>query len=410
MQREDRRKMSNSNHLKDKRIVLGVTGGIAAYKAADIISRLKKKGAHIKVIMTENALNFINPLTLETLSGNPVYHDTFKHRSDAWEIDHISLAKWADIMLIAPATANIISKIKCGIADDLLSTSTMATNAKVIFAPAMNTNMLYNPIVQENIHYLRQKGYEFIPSQSGVLACGDFGDGKLAQVDDIIEYVNDYFGRRSDMVGLSVLITAGPTREYIDPVRYISNPSSGKMGYSIAEACKERGARVDLVSGPTHITPPAGVNLYTIDTAREMYERVMELFPSCSIVFKSAAVGDYGVKEKSAQKIKKNEDSMELKLVRNPDILKELGKKKKNQILVGFAAETNDIEKNALTKLQEKNLDFIFVNDVCKEHAGFSSDTNTGILFTRSGERVDLPLQGKKTLAHNIIDEVLKRM
>lgn len=402
--------MANLTQLQDKNIVLGVTGGIAAYKSADIVSRLKKQGANVKVVMTKNALNFIHPLTLETLSGNPVYYDTFQHRSNAWEIDHISLAKWADLMLIAPATANIISKVRCGIADDLLSTVIMATDKDVIFAPAMNTNMLYNPIVQENISYLTKKGYEFISSQAGVLACGDFGDGKLANVDDIIEYLVRFFYRETDMSNINVLVTAGPTREYIDPVRYISNPSSGKMGYSIAEECSNRGAKVDLVSGPTHIAPPALVNLYRIDTAKEMYDKTLELFPSCDIVFKSAAVGDYTVAERAEHKIKKSEDFLDLRLIKNPDILKELGRRKRDQILVGFAAETKDIETYALGKLKDKNLDFIFVNDVSGKETGFASDTNMGILFTKEGERIEFCMQEKTTLARGIIDEVLKRV
>lgn len=402
--------MANLTQLHDKNIVLGVTGGIAAFKSADIVSRLKKQGANVKVVMTKNALNFIHPLTLETLSGNPVYHDTFQHRSNAWEIDHISLAKWADLMLIAPATANIISKVRCGIADDLLSTVIMATDKNVIFAPAMNTNMLYNPIVQENIAYLTKKGYEFISSQAGVLACGDFGDGKLAKVDDIVEYLAKFFYRETDMSNMKILVTAGPTREYIDPVRYISNPSSGKMGYSIAKECSNRGAKVDLVSGPTHIAPPPLVSLYRIDTAKEMYDKTLELFPSCDIVFKSAAVGDYTVEERAEHKIKKSEDFLDLRLTKNPDILKELGRRKQDQILVGFAAETEDIETYALGKLEDKNLDFIFVNDVGGKDTGFASDTNMGILFTKKGERIEFCMQEKAILARGIIDEVLKRI
>ena len=402
--------MANLTQLHDKNIVLGVTGGIAAFKSADIVSRLKKQGANVKVVMTKNALNFIHPLTLETLSGNPVYHDTFQHRSNAWEIDHISLAKWADLMLIAPATANIISKVRCGIADDLLSTVIMATDKNVIFAPAMNTNMLYNPIVQENIAYLTKKGYEFISSQAGVLACGDFGDGKLAKVDDIVEYLAKFFYRETDMSNMKILVTAGPTREYIDPVRYISNPSSGKMGYSIAKECSNRGAKVALVSGPTHIAPPPLVSLYRIDTAKEMYDKTLELFPSCDIVFKSAAVGDYTVEERAEHKIKKSEDFLDLRLTKNPDILKELGRRKQDQILVGFAAETEDIETYALGKLEDKNLDFIFVNDVGGKDTGFASDTNMGILFTKKGERIEFCMQEKAILARGIIDEVLKRI
>lgn len=400
--------MSNLMKLEGKNIVLGVTGGIAAFKAADIVSGLKKLGANIKVIMTKNALNFIHPLTLETLAGNPVYHDTFQHRSNAWEIDHISLAKWADLMLIAPATANIISKVKCGIADDLLSTVIMATESDVVFAPAMNTNMLYNPIVQENISYLSQKDYGFISSQAGMLACGDIGDGKLAKVEDIVEYVVDFFNTSSDMKGKRVLVTAGPTREYIDPVRYITNPSSGKMGYSIAAECIRRGARVDLVSGPTYIDPHPLANLYRVDTTKEMYDKTLELFPGCDIVFKSAAVGDYTVSQRAEHKIKKTEDTLDLKLVKNPDILRELGQRKGKQVLVGFAAETQDIERHALGKLEHKNLDFIFVNDVSRKNAGFASDTNMGILFSKSGQRIEFDIQDKTSIAEGIVNEVLK--
>ncbi|NMA95619.1 MAG: bifunctional phosphopantothenoylcysteine decarboxylase/phosphopantothenate--cysteine ligase CoaBC [Clostridiales bacterium] len=402
--------MVKYKELEGKNIVLGVTGGIAAFKAADIISRLKKQGASVKAVMTKNALNFIHPLTLETLSGNPVYHDTFEHRANAWEIDHISLAKWADVMLIAPATANIISKVRCGIADDLLSTVIMATIKDVLFAPAMNTNMLYNPIVQENISYLSQKGYGFISSKSGMLACGDFGDGKLADVDDIVGHLARHFENREGMNGINVMVTAGPTREYLDPVRFISNPSSGKMGYAIAKECADRGAKVDLITGPTNIEPPENVNIYKVNTAKEMYERALELYPNCDIVFKSAAVGDYGVERVEENKIKKSDETLELVLVRNPDILKELGRQKRKQILVGFAAETENIEQNALKKLKDKNLDFIFVNDIKRAGAGFEGDTNAGILFTKEGDKMEFAIQEKSGLAGSIVDVVLKQI
>lgn len=394
--------------LKDKNIVIGITGGIAAYKAADIVSSLIKQGARVKVIMTRNAMEFISPLTFETLSGNPVYYDMFS-RSGAWEIDHISLAKWADVIAVAPATANIIGKVSHGIADDLLTTTIMATKAQVMFAPAMNTNMYNNPIVQENIDALKEKGYIFISPAEGRLACGDVGEGKLAAIDDIIQAIAGYFSRKQDLKGKRVLVTAGPTREYIDPVRFISNPSTGKMGYAIAAACASRGADVHLVTGPVSLSPPDGVNIYSVETAQEMYEKVMELYPSCQVVFKSAAVGDYRPETYQTNKIKKDNDQLTLTLIKNPDILKELGKQKKDQILVGFAAETQNLLEYAIKKLKEKNLDFIVANDVTKTGAGFKEDTNEGLLITCEGETIAIPMLNKNEFAHRIIDEVLKR-
>lgn len=394
--------------LKDKRILIGITGGIAAYKAAEVVSSLVKKGAQVKVIMTAHAMEFIKPLTLETLSGNPVYYDMFS-RPGAWEIDHISLAKWADLVVVVPATANILGKVAHGIADDLLSTTIMATRAQVIFAPAMNTNMYTNPIVQENISFLKSKGYMFIPPAAGRLACGDYGEGKLADIEDILAEINNYFSRRSDLKGIRVLVTAGPTREYLDPVRFISNPSSGKMGYAIAAACAERGADVELVSGPVLLSPPPGVRLHRVETAQEMFEKVMELFPSCNIVFKAAAVGDYRPETYSPTKIKKDSERLILTLVKNPDILKELGRRKGDRILVGFAAETENIEEYARKKMQEKNLDFIVANDVTRQGAGFEKNTNEGLLITREGEVIAIPQMDKREFAHRIIDEVIKR-
>ncbi|MFO7153719.1 MAG: bifunctional phosphopantothenoylcysteine decarboxylase/phosphopantothenate--cysteine ligase CoaBC [Caldicoprobacter oshimai] len=394
--------------VKGKKIVIGITGGIAAYKAAEVVSSLVKKGAQVKVIMTAHAMEFIKPLTLETLSGNPVYYDMFS-RPGAWEIDHISLAKWADLLVVVPATANILGKVAHGIADDLLSTTIMATRAQVIFAPAMNTNMYTNPIVQENISFLKRKGYMFIPPAAGRLACGDYGEGKLADIQDILETIENYFSRKSDLKGVRILVTAGPTREYLDPVRFISNPSSGKMGYAIAAACAERGAEVELVSGPVSIAPPPGVKLYRVETAQEMFEKVMEIFPSCHMVFKAAAVGDYRPETYCPTKIKKDSDKLILTLVKNPDILKELGKRKGKCILVGFAAETENIEEYATKKMREKNLDFIVANDVTRQGAGFEKNTNEGLLITREGEVIAIPQMDKKEFAHRIIDEIIKR-
>nr|PZN10332.1 MAG: bifunctional phosphopantothenoylcysteine decarboxylase/phosphopantothenate--cysteine ligase CoaBC [Caldicoprobacter oshimai] len=396
------------NAVKGKKIVIGITGGIAAYKAAEVVSSLVKKGAQVKVIMTAHAMEFIKPLTLETLSGNPVYYDMFS-RPGAWEIDHISLAKWADLLVVVPATANILGKVAHGIADDLLSTTIMATRAQVIFAPAMNTNMYTNPIVQENISFLKRKGYMFIPPAAGRLACGDYGEGKLADIQDILETIENYFSRKSDLKGVRILVTAGPTREYLDPVRFISNPSSGKMGYAIAAACAERGAEVELVSGPVSIAPPPGVKLYRVETAQEMFEKVMEIFPSCHMVFKAAAVGDYRPETYCPTKIKKDSDKLILTLVKNPDILKELGKRKGKCILVGFAAETENIEEYATKKMREKNLDFIVANDVTRQGSGFEKNTNEGLLITREGEVIAIPQMDKKEFAHRIIDEIIKR-
>ena len=395
--------------LKDKNILIGITGGIAAYKAADLTSRLIKEGAKVKVVMTENALKFIDPLTFESLSGNPVYYDTFQ-RSERWDINHVSLAKWADVMVIVPATANIIAKAACGLADDLLSTTILAVECKVFFAPAMNTAMYRKEAVQHNISILKNRGYEFIAPAKGRLACGDWGEGKLANVDDIVEILKRWAAPRKDMKGLRVLVTAGPTREYIDPVRFLSNPSSGRMGYAIAKACIERGAEVDLISGPVNIEAPAGVNLHKIETAMEMYQKALELYDSVDIVFKAAAVADYRPAKRSEHKIKKGQEPMVLEMVRNPDILLELGNRKKHQILVGFAAETSELEKYAKEKLEKKNLDFILGNDVMVAGAGFQSETNQGILFCRSGEAVPIPMLDKKEFANYLIDEVIKRV
>lgn len=394
--------------VKGKKVVIGITGGIAAYKAAEVVSALVKKGAQVKVIMTAHAMEFIKPLTLETLSGNPVYYDMFS-RPGAWEIDHISLAKWADLLVVVPATANILGKVAHGIADDLLSTTIMATRAQVVFAPAMNTNMYTNPIVQENISFLKSKGYMFISPATGRLACGDYGEGKLADVQDILDAIERYFSRKSDLKGLRILVTAGPTREYLDPIRFITNPSSGKMGYAIAAACAERGADVELVSGPVSISPPPGVRLHRVETAQEMFEKVMDIFPSCQMVFKAAAVGDYRPETCYPTKIKKDSDRLTVTLVKNPDILKELGKRKGSCILVGFAAETENIEEYAMKKMREKNLDFIVANDVTRQGAGFGKDTNEGLLITRQGEVINIPQMDKMEFAHRIIDEVIRR-
>lgn len=394
--------------FEGKNILIGITGGIAAYKGADLTSRLIKLGAKVKIIMTSNATKFIHPLTLESLSGNPVYHDTFQ-MTDRWDIEHIALAKWADIFLIAPATANVIGKAASGIADDLLTTTILATEASTIFAPAMNTAMYQKRIVQDNISKLKGLGYAFIPPDRGRLACGDWGEGKLADVDRIIEAIEKHLYIKKDMAGMRVIVTAGPTREAIDPVRFITNHSSGKMGYAIAKACLQRGAMVDLVTGPANLTPPEGANVHSVESAEEMFSKVLELYTNANIVFKAAAVADYRVKEAAKNKIKKGQGPMQLELVRNPDILLELGKRKKGQVLVGFAAETQDLEKHALKKLEAKNLDFILANDVGTKESGFQSDVNQGILFSSMDQPVAIPLMDKEDFAHRIIDEVMRR-
>ncbi|SMB93363.1 Phosphopantothenate-cysteine ligase [Desulfonispora thiosulfatigenes DSM 11270] len=392
--------------LKDKNIVIGITGGIAAYKSCEIISLMKKSGANIHCVMTKEAMQFITPLTLRTLSGNEVITDLFSE-SKNWNVEHISLAKMADVFLVAPATANIIGKIANGICDDFLTTTIMATKAKVVFAPAMNVNMYENPILKDNISKLKHLGYEFIDPIVGNLACGDSGKGKMADPKDIVNYLYNLSGKKQDLKGVSILITAGPTRELIDPVRYITNRSSGKMGYAIARVAKERGADVTLISGPTNLPRPEGIKFIQIETALEMFTKVKENFASNNIVIKAAAVADYRPKNIANQKIKKSDGDMHIELERNPDILAFLGEQKGDKILVGFAAETNDLTQNALTKLKKKNLDLIVANDVSQEGAGFNYDTNKVTIFSATKETNKLPLMSKLDVADKIIDEAV---
>lgn len=393
--------------LKNINIVLGVTGGIAAYKACDIVSRLKKLGANIDVIMTKSATEMVGPHTFQALSQNPVIIDTFT-TPRYWDIEHISLAQKADILLVAPATANIIGKVANGIADDMLSTTIMASTAKVVFAPAMNTKMYENKIVQQNIEKLVSLGYKFIEPDSGRLACGDIGKGKLADVDQIIDYVIDIAKPNEDLKDRKILITAEPTRESLDPVRFISNHSSGKMGYAIAKAAVERGAVVTLVSGPTNIEPPKGVKLIKVNSTLEMYDAVMKNYMDQDIIIKAAAVADYRPETVSTSKIKKGEGNLTLTLVRNPDILKELGQIKENRVLVGFAAESNDLVDNAKSKVLRKNLDFIVANDITQQGAGFGTDTNIVHMIDRNGEIEKIEKTSKTEIAHRILDRAKK--
>ena len=389
-----------------KCVVIGVTGGIAVYKALDIVSALRKKDVEVHVIMTKNACEFVNPITFQSLSQNMVITDMFSEPK-AWEIQHISLAQKADVMLIAPATANVLGKVSNGIADDMLSTTIMATKAKVIFAPAMNTNMYENPITQKNISRLKEYGYKFIEPASGRLACGDIGKGKLADVNIIVKNVlQELEDIEQDLVGKKVLITAGPTVAPIDPVRFITNKSTGKMGYSIAEEAVSRGAEVILVSGPTNIKPPEGVNTINIITNEEMKNAVVNNYDWADIVIKSAAVAAYKPREYSEKKIKKGEGDLNLVLTRDNDILQCLGELKKHQILVGFAAESNDVEENAYRKMQKKNLDFIVANDITKSDTGFGSDENKVIIISKNN-KVYLEKMSKREVAKNIFDMIL---
>lgn len=393
-----------------KCVVIGVTGGIAVYKALDVISALRKKDIEVHVIMTESASKFVNPLTFQSISQNMVVTDMFAEPK-AWEIQHISLAQKADLMLIAPATANIIGKVANGIADDMLSTTIMAAaKAKVIFAPAMNTNMYQNRIVQGNIEKLKSYGYEFIEPASGRLACGDIGIGKLADVNTIVERVlAELSDREKDLKGKKVLVSAGPTIAPIDPVRYLTNRSTGKMGYAIAEEARDRGAEVILVSGPTNLNPPKNVQIINIKTNEEMKNEIFNNFEWADIVIKSAAVADYKAKEYSKEKIKKGEGDLNICLTRDNDILKSLGDIKTHQILVGFAAESNDVLKNAEKKLKNKNLDFIVANDITSSDTGFGSEDNKVVIISKNNEKLELEKMSKKEVASNIFDMILEK-
>lgn len=388
-------------------MVVGVTGGIAGYKALDVISRLKKHDIDVQVIMTKSAQKFVTPLSFQALSQNMVITDMFEEPK-AWEIQHISLAKKADLFIVVPATANIIGKVASGIADDMLSTTIMATKAPVIFVPAMNTNMYENPIVQRNIEALQCLGYEFIKPSIGRLACGDEGTGKLASVELIVDIVISKFKSTKDLLGKKVLVTAGPTIEPIDPVRFITNHSSGKMGYAIAEEARDRGAEVTLISGPTSLSKPFGIDVIDIKTNEEMYVKVMEKFAKQDIVIKSAAVADYKPENYSENKIKKSGDNLSLRFVKNKDILLEIGKLKKSQILVGFAAESENLFENAKGKLERKNLDFIVVNDIKSSNTGFKSDFNEVTIISKDAT-VKLDIMSKRDVAKELFNLINKK-
>jgi phosphopantothenoylcysteine decarboxylase/phosphopantothenate--cysteine ligase len=390
--------------LKDRNIVLGVTGGIAAYKAAELVRELVRAEAKVYVVMTRSAQAFVTPLTFQTLSGNPVITELFSLVEES-EIGHISLADKAEVLVIAPATANIIGKIAGGIADDMLTTIVMATKAPVLLAPAMNVHMWENAGCQENIQKLRSRGFHFIDPESGELACGYEGKGRLAEVSAIVEEVRTILSPQ-DFAREIVLITAGPTEESIDPVRYITNRSSGKMGFALARAALRRGAEVILVSGPTALPPPPKVKFISVRSTAQMREAVLTNLKNASILLMAAAVSDYRPRQAVAGKIKKSEAKMALTLERNPDILAEAGKQKDHRILVGFAAETENLLRNARRKLKEKNLDLIVANDVTLPGAGFEVDTNIVKFLDRSPKVEELPLMTKEELADRILDRI----
>ncbi|MBI3300723.1 MAG: bifunctional phosphopantothenoylcysteine decarboxylase/phosphopantothenate--cysteine ligase CoaBC [Deltaproteobacteria bacterium] len=390
---------------RELKIVLGVTGGIAAYKAAEIVRLLVKDGADVWVIMTRNAQEFITPLTLQTLSGNPVSTDTFSLTQES-EIGHIRLADTADLVLVAPATANVVAKLAHGLADDLLTTVILATTAPVLIAPAMNVHMYANPIVQENLRKLASLGYGFVEPAEGFLACGYEGKGRLADPEDIVEEARAALTKK-DLKAERIIVTAGPNIEPIDPVRFISNRSTGKMGFAMARVAWRRGAEVTLVSGPTSLPPPRGVRFCPVRTAREMQQAVLEHYPRATIVISAAAVADYRPAQVAPQKLKKGEGKFVVELTRNPDILGELGQQKEDRLLVGFATETEDVLQNAERKLRGKNLDMIVANDVTQDGAGFAHDTNIVTLIDRTGRRESLPLMSKDEVAHVVYDRLL---
>lgn len=391
--------------MRDKKIIVGVTGGIAAYKAAELVRILVKAGAETQVAMTSNATRFISPLTLETLSGNKVISEMFD--PETHPISHITWGQESDLVIIAPATANFIAKMANGLADDFLSTMVLASTARILVCPAMNGRMLTNPVTQENIKRIKERGCVVMETREGELACHTEGPGRLPDPEEIAEQARMMLAEQ-DLLGLKLLVTAGPTIEAMDPVRYISNRSTGKMGYALARVAAMRGASVTLVSGPTSLPPPRGIKFLRVKSAEEMKEAVFDCLGGIDVIIKAAAVSDYRPREISAQKIKKGAASLSIDLVKNPDILSELGKAKadSNYILVGFAAETEDILTNAMEKLRDKNLDIIIVNDITREDSGFKSDTNLVKIIYRDGSREELPLMSKDEVAGQILDRI----
>ncbi len=393
--------------LKGKTVVLGVTGSIAAYKMANVASALVKEGADVHVVMTKNATNFINPITFETLTNNKCLVDTFD-RNFQFHVAHVSLSQKADVMLIAPASANIIGKLANGIADDMLSTMALAASCKIIVSPAMNTHMYKNQIVQDNLKKLKHYGFEIIEPAVGRLACASVGEGKLPAEDVLLDYIRQEIQFEKDMQGLNVLVTAGPTVEKIDPVRYITNHSSGKMGYSVAEVAAKRGANVTLISGPVHIDAPMFVDVVNVESANDMYNAVMDHLKSCDILIKAAAVADYTVENISDEKIKKQDNDLSLTLSRTNDILKAAGEnKEKNQVICGFSMETSNLIENSEKKLNSKNCDMIIANNLNDNGAGFGVDTNKVSIITKDNIQ-SLDVLSKKEVSFEILNRALE--
>jgi len=396
--------------LKNKNILLGVTGGIAAYKIANLASMLKKQGANVKVIMTENACQFITPMTFETLTAQKVYTDTFD-RNFEFKVDHIELGKWADVFLIAPATANVIGKLANGIADDMLTTTALAMRCPILVSPAMNTTMFENKVVKHNIMKLRTYGMDIIMPASGHLACGDSGAGKMPEPEMLLEYIKRGVYAKKDLAGKKVCVSAGPTREAIDPVRYISNNSTGKMGVEIAKMAAYRGAKVSLIVGPSNVFVPDFINRIDIKSAEDMYDEIMKISDSQDIIIKAAAVADYTPANYSDEKIKKKDGDLSIELSRTKDILKELGERKENnpkkQLICGFSMETENMEENSKNKLAKKNADMIVANNVKVEGAGFGTDTNVVTIFTKDNE-IRLDKLSKTEVAEKIFDEIVR--
>lgn len=395
--------------LQGKKIVLGVTGGIAVYKAVDLVSRLRKAGCEVRVVMTEHAQQFVTPLTFKEISGNAVATSMWNANQE-FNVEHIALANWADAFLVAPATANILAKMACGLADDLLSTTLLAAQAPIVVCPAMNTGMYQNPATQENIAKLQERGVTVMPPAVGHLACGTSGPGRLPEPQQIVEFMSAFFaGREGDLRGLRVLVTAAGTREPIDPVRYVGNRSSGKMGYAVAQMAAERGADVLLISGPSALAAPPNVRVVNVETTNEMLEACLAAYGDVDIVIKAAAVADYRPRDVADQKIKKKtDDALTVVMDKNPDILKTLGVKKEQQVLVGFAAETQNLLANAREKVVKKNLDMIVANDVTAAGAGFNSDTNIVKFLFANGDVRELEQMPKVDVANRILDEAIR--
>ncbi|MCR4435440.1 MAG: bifunctional phosphopantothenoylcysteine decarboxylase/phosphopantothenate--cysteine ligase CoaBC [Clostridiales bacterium] len=393
--------------LEGKTVVVGVCGGIAAYKVVEVVSKLRKLNAQVHVVMTKNAAEFVTPLTFQTISHNLVVTDMFAEPK-TWDIQHISLAEKADLLVVAPATANIIGKVASGIADDMLTTTIMACTSPVMFVPAMNTAMYENPVVQRNIEKLRELGYIFLEPDTGSLACGTAGKGRLPEPEAIVRDIVSRLVPKRDLDGIKIMVTAGPTREAIDPVRYISNHSSGKMGYAVAEAAGRRGAKVRMVSGPVSLPKPRGVEVTYVTSAEEMYREVLKTYEEFQVLIMVAAVADYRCVGISSKKIKKTGERLTLEMTRNPDIAGEMGRLKGNRILVGFSAETDELINNSKMKLESKNLDMIVANDVTQEGAGFEKDTNIVKIIHKDGSIRELPKMSKNEVAEEILDEVVK--